>query len=50
VESRDNTNVIQIGRASCRESGVDLGGRRIIKKKKKKHIDQCRISNTPTPL
>src|SRR6266850_5882236 len=26
----------QIGRASCRERGVDLGGRRIIKKKKKK--------------
>src|SRR2546430_5701113 len=27
----------EIGRASCRERGVDLGGRRIIKKKKKKH-------------
>src|SRR2546429_3549995 len=26
----------QIGRASCRERGVDLGGRRIIKKKKKR--------------
>src|SRR2546425_9989412 len=26
--------VEQIGRASCRERGVDLGGRRIIKKKK----------------
>src|SRR3990167_10887624 len=26
----------QIGRASCRERGVDLGGRRIIKKKKNK--------------
>ena len=25
--------VFQIGRASCRERGVDLGGRRIIKKK-----------------
>src|SRR3712207_9574923 len=25
----------QIGRASCRERGVDLGGRRIIKKKKR---------------
>src|SRR5438093_6656284 len=25
----------QIGRASCREKSVDLGGRRIIKKKKK---------------
>src|SRR5688572_32745642 len=32
----------EIGRASCRERGVDLGGRRIIKKKKKtkkQHID-----------
>src|SRR2546427_2916309 len=27
----------EIGRASCRERGVDLGGRRIIKKKKSKH-------------
>src|SRR5256885_15927952 len=26
----------EIGRASCRERSVDLGGRRIIKKKKKK--------------
>src|SRR6266498_2836063 len=26
----------EIGRASCRERGVDLGGRRIIKKKKRK--------------
>src|SRR5215213_10359561 len=26
----------RIGRASCRERGVDLGGRRIIKKKKTK--------------
>src|SRR5258708_37540155 len=26
---------IEIGRASCREKSVDLGGRRIIKKKKK---------------
>src|SRR3712207_9488498 len=26
----------EIGRASCRERGVDLGGRRIIKKKKSK--------------
>src|SRR3712207_9476467 len=25
----------EIGRASCRERGVDLGGRRIIKKKKR---------------
>src|SRR2546430_16771612 len=27
-------SVSKIGRASCRERGVDLGGRRIIKKKK----------------
>src|SRR6266511_5035687 len=27
---------VEIGRASCRERGVDLGGRRIIKKKKQK--------------
>ena len=26
--------MMKIGRASCRERGVDLGGRRIIKKKK----------------
>src|SRR5438445_13006386 len=26
---------LQIGRASCRERGVDLGGRRIMKKKKR---------------
>ena len=32
----------QIGRASCRERGVDLGGRRIIKKKKEKNkLFQC---------
>src|SRR3712207_205211 len=30
----DLTNPEKIGRASCRERGVDLGGRRIIKKKK----------------
>src|SRR5438876_33228 len=30
-----NTPPIQIGRASCRERGVDLGGRRVNKKKKK---------------
>src|SRR5687768_18378211 len=30
-----NARVGQIGRASCRERGVDLGGRRISKKKKK---------------
>src|SRR2546430_17119364 len=29
----------EIGRASCRERGVDLGGRRIIKKKKKRMTD-----------
>src|SRR6266496_532971 len=28
----------KIGRASCRERGVDLGGRRIIKKKKKPNV------------
>src|SRR5229473_6375277 len=34
----------RIGRASCRERGVDLGGRRIIKKKKKKkHNTRVRI-------
>src|SRR5687768_18550583 len=36
VEKRDfsfRLNRQQIGRASCRERGVDLGGRRIIKKK-----------------
>ena len=27
--------VVKIGRASCRERSVDLGGRRIIKKKRK---------------
>src|SRR5438046_10235615 len=34
----------QIGRASCRERGVDLGGRRIIKKKKKQKT--CGQSNS----
>src|SRR5215204_7282768 len=29
------TQIEAIGRASCREKSVDLGGRRIIKKKKK---------------
>src|SRR2546429_9073195 len=29
---------VQIGRASCREKSVDLGGRRIIKKKKKRKL------------
>src|SRR2546430_14999535 len=28
----------EIGRASCRERGVDLGGRRIIKKKKRREM------------
>src|SRR2546426_3534887 len=28
---------VEIGRASCRGKSVDLGGRRIIKKKKKKY-------------
>src|SRR5690349_22809192 len=31
--------VEEIGRASCRERGVDLGGRRIIKKKKEESIE-----------
>src|SRR5438270_4877992 len=31
----------QIGRASCRERGVDLGGRRIIKKKRKELWRKC---------
>src|SRR5439155_11639858 len=30
--------VVQIGRASCREKSVDLGGRRIIKKKRKQEV------------
>src|SRR5215813_14431145 len=30
----------EIGRASCRERSVDLGGRRIIKKKKKEEANQ----------
>src|SRR2546429_2319622 len=29
---------MEIGRASCRERGVDLGGRRIIKKKKREKV------------
>src|SRR2546422_11761610 len=36
ARSRGETGVDEeIGRASCREKSVDLGGRRIIKKKKK---------------
>src|SRR6266478_8339751 len=34
VEARETKESIEIGRASCREKSVDLGGRRIIKKKK----------------
>src|SRR3989449_5770647 len=33
---RDTPHPVKIGRASCREKSVDLGGRRIIKKKKRK--------------
>src|SRR3712207_9323119 len=34
AEDWDNCGLqVEIGRASCRERGVDLGGRRIIKKK-----------------
>src|SRR2546425_3677095 len=33
---RARVRMIEIGRASCREKSVDLGGRRIIKKKKNK--------------
>src|SRR3712207_9138684 len=33
-----STKTPKIGRASCRERGVDLGGRRIIKKKTKKSV------------
>src|SRR5688572_31629903 len=35
-------NFREIGRASCREKGVDLGGRRIIKKKKKRNEEGMR--------
>src|SRR2546430_17310888 len=38
---------VQIGRASCREKSVDLGGRRIIKKKKKRERVNPRASYTP---
>src|SRR3712207_9069161 len=34
----DSSRRSQIGRASCREKSVDLGGRRIIKKKKTKNV------------
>src|SRR5256885_16386678 len=38
LENQQETNIQddEIGRASCRERSVDLGGRRIIKKKKNK--------------
>src|SRR5215475_15358542 len=36
ITTSANLGITKIGRASCRERGVDLGGRRIIKKKKKK--------------
>src|SRR6266511_4600979 len=36
ARATDTANNGKIGRASCRERGVDLGGRRSIKKKKKK--------------
>ena len=36
---------IEIGRASCREKSVDLGGRRIIKKKKKKINQNSHVSS-----
>src|SRR5687768_18522026 len=36
-QRRNSPTLLKIGRASCRES-VDLGGRRIIKKKKKKEL------------
>src|SRR2546422_11711727 len=35
-DARHGVRLVKIGRASCRERGVDLGGRRIIKKKKNK--------------
>src|SRR5258708_24387041 len=34
VKPDGENRISEIGRASCRERGVDLGGRRIIKKKK----------------
>src|SRR5256885_17189752 len=34
-------DILEIGRASCREKSVDLGGRRIIKKKKKNNEGMC---------
>src|SRR6266404_9467480 len=45
----------QIGRASCRERGVDLGGRRTIKKKKKQlHVirkeGRCTLSSVRSAL
>src|SRR5216684_8163602 len=39
-------DLVKIGRASCRERGVDLGGRRIIKKKKKKKITKYKTNKS----
>src|SRR2546422_11106442 len=36
IQSLARAQGVKIGRASCREKSVDLGGRRIIKKKKKR--------------
>src|SRR6266508_5857362 len=36
-KARMSVDAWEIGRASCRERGVDLGGRRSIKKKKKRN-------------
>src|SRR3712207_9483213 len=45
VDADGDAAFLEIGRASCRERGVDLGGRRIIKKKKLKMTR--RPSRTP---
>src|SRR2546428_14162316 len=45
VGSAGSAAVIEIGRASCRGKSVDLGGRRIIKKKKKHCITGMNQSN-----
>src|SRR6266446_7560832 len=39
----------RIGRASCRERSVDLGGRRIIKKKKKRNRSPLGRARAPRP-
>ena len=36
IKRRTAAEAVEIGRASCRGKSVDLGGRRIIKKKNKK--------------